>query len=138
MYSRSHIHVHVHLQYTFNDDRVKLHVHVLYNLIKLFLCVLSSDIESSLLQLLLSLALTLCLFSQYYEAHSFLRDEETVSAMKQLLAGVSQISFNITVDTASLEFAPAPEALQPALRIRAPLPMEGKAIMIQIHVCRMH
>ncbi len=48
-----------------------------------------------------------------------------MSAMKQLLTGVTQISFNITVDTASLEFATAPEALQPALRIRAPLPMDG-------------
>lgn len=63
--------------------------------------------------------------SQYYEAHSFLREEDTVIAMKQLLTGLSQVSFKITVDTASLEFAPAPEALQPALRIRAPLQMES-------------
>ena len=54
-----------------------------------------------------------------------MRDEETVTAMKQMLTGLTQISFNITVDTASLEFAPAPEALQPALRIRAPQPVEG-------------
>ncbi len=52
--------------------------------------------------------------------------------MKQLLAGVSQISFNITVDTASLEFAAAPEALQPALRIRAPLPMESECVFERI------
>lgn len=65
------------------------------------------------------------LYSQYYEAHSFLREEETVVAMKQLLTGLSQVSFKITVDTASLEFAPAPEALQPPLRIKASIPMES-------------
>ena len=54
-----------------------------------------------------------------------MRDEETVTAMKQMLTGLTQISFNITVDTASLEFAPAPEALQPALRIRAPQTVDG-------------
>ena len=55
--------------------------------------------------------------------------------MKQLLAGVSQISFNITVDTASLEFAAAPEALQPPLRIRAPLPMESECVCVSVCVC---
>ena len=33
--------------------------------------------------------------SQYYETHAFLRDEEVVSPLQQLLAGLSQINFNM-------------------------------------------
>ena len=65
------------------------------------------------------------LCSYYYESHAFLRDEEVVSPFRQLLTGLSQIGFDIPVDTASLEFAPAPEVLEPVLRLRAPQPIQG-------------
>ena len=68
------------------------------------------------------------LCSQYYEVYAFLRDEEVVSPLKHMLTGLSQILFDITVDTASLEFALAPEALEPALRLRAPQSVEGIVI----------
>ena len=35
------------------------------------------------------------LLSQHYEAHSFLHDPESVSAMTQLLTGLSQITFKL-------------------------------------------
>lgn len=54
-----------------------------------------------------------------------------MSPFRQLLTGLTQIGFEIAVDTASLEFAPAPEVLEPALRLRAPQPVEG----IVIHAC---
>ena len=54
-----------------------------------------------------------------------------MSPFRQLLTGLTQIGFEIAVDTASLEFAPAPEVLEPALRLRAPQPVEG----IIIHAC---
>ncbi|XP_019855820.1 PREDICTED: uncharacterized protein LOC105313847 isoform X2 [Amphimedon queenslandica] len=66
------------------------------------------------------------MLSYYYESHAFLRDEEVVSPFRQLLTGLSQIGFDIPVDTASLEFAPAPEVLEPVLRLRAPQPVQGK------------
>lgn len=37
------------------------------------------------------------LLSQYYESYSFLRDSEMVAALTQLLAGLSQINFNMLV-----------------------------------------
>ena len=51
-----------------------------------------------------------------------------MSPLKHMLTGLSQILFDITVDTASLEFSSAPEALEPALRLRAPQPVEGIVI----------
>lgn len=35
------------------------------------------------------------LLSAHYEAHSFLRDAESVSALTQLLTGLSQITFRL-------------------------------------------
>ncbi|CAI8052794.1 Differentially expressed in FDCP 8 homolog A [Geodia barretti] len=49
-----------------------------------------------------------------------MRDEDVVGPLQQLLAGLSQINFNITVDTASLEYEAVPEALQPPLQLRLP------------------
>lgn len=56
-----------------------------------------------------------------------------MSPFRQLLTGLTQIGFEIAVDTASLEFAPAPEVLEPALRLRAPQPVEG--IVIHARTC---
>ena len=39
------------------------------------------------------------LLSQYYESYSFLRDSEMVAALTQLLAGLSQINFNMLVES---------------------------------------
>ena len=42
------------------------------------------------------------LLSQYYESYSFLRDSEMVAALTQLLAGLSQINFNMLVESSEV------------------------------------
>ncbi|XP_065889788.1 pleckstrin homology domain-containing family M member 1-like [Dysidea avara] len=59
------------------------------------------------------------LLSQYYEPHAFLRNQEMREALKYLLTGLSELNFDIDVDTVSLEFEAPPEALQAShLRMR--------------------
>ena len=39
------------------------------------------------------------LLTQYYESYGFLRDSEMVAALTQLLAGLTQINFNMLVNS---------------------------------------
>ena len=34
-------------------------------------------------------------YSQHYEGHAFMRDEDVVQPLQQLLGGLSQINFNM-------------------------------------------
>lgn len=37
----------------------------------------------------------IAVYSQHYESHAFVRDEDVVGPLQQLLAGLSQINFNM-------------------------------------------
>ena len=42
------------------------------------------------------------LLTQYYESYGFLRDSEMVAALTQLLAGLTQLNFNMLVDSSTV------------------------------------
>ncbi len=51
--------------------------------------------DSSLESYINSICQDTSLLSSYYEAHSYLRDPDSVSSLTQLLTGLANITFNL-------------------------------------------